>query len=399
MSDVQLPPNVPPSRVVDFDVHNPPGLDNGIHEAWVALHKSNPALLLWTPRNGGHWIVNDADLVPKFYADFEHFSSDLTQVPRERSVGNNAIPASTDPPEQTRYRTLINGALSHRVVQGMQDDIAAKAVNLVSGLQSKGSCEFVSEFALRLPLELFMDYADLPYADIPHLRNLAEQKMRPTGQMTAGEAQQALMSYLDPFLRARRSQSGSDLLSRIVNGETGGRQLSHDEARRMCAQFLVAGLDTVAAMLAFIFLYLARNPDLRKRLAADETLLPVAVDEFLRRFPLMTRVRRVAADYECDGVTLRKDDAIVIPTALHGLDDNHFPDPMTVSLHRKSQTASTFGHGPHRCPGALLARLELQIALREWLQRIPDFRTGEPPYVKFRAGFVATIDALSLIWN
>ena len=399
MDKAIFPSNVPLDRIVDFDVHRPAGIENGFHEAWLALHKSNPAPLLWTSCNGGHWIVNDSSLVASFYADFEHFSSDLTQIPRERGVGNNAIPASLDPPEQTPYRRLINAALSPRVVREMERDITEKAVGLVSALQGQNGCEFVGEFALRLPLELFMDYAALPHSDIPQLRHLAEQKMRPTGAITAGEAQEALASYLDPFLRERRGGSGDDLLSRIVNGEVSGRPVTHDEARRICGQFLVAGLDTVAAMLSFIFLYLARHPDLRRRLAEDDALLIPAVEEFLRRFPLMTRVRRVTKDYECSGVTLLKDDAIVLPTALHGLDERLFAEPEAVLLNRKPQVTSTFGHGPHQCPGATLARMELRIALREWLARIPDFRVSDESAIEFKPGFVASMGNLPLAWN
>jgi cytochrome P450 len=399
MTEMALPSNVPPSRVVDFDIFDPAGLDRGFHETWLALHRSNPASLVWTHRNGGHWIVNDAGLVEKFYADFETFSSRITQVPRERSAGNNAIPASLDPPEQTPYRRIINATLSPKVVRGMEKEIAERAAALAAALQQRQGCDFVNDFALPLPLGLFMDYANLPHSDIPRLRHLVEQKMRPTGSMTAGEAQQALMAYLDTHLHQRRGGRGTDLLSLIVNAEIDGRPLSHEESSRICAQFLVAGLDTVAAMLSFIFLYLARDPDLRHRLAADEALLVPGVEEFLRRFPLVTRVRQVMADYPCDGVTLLKDDAIVIPTALHGLDDRAFPQAEAVQLDRKPQPNSTFGHGPHRCPGASLARLELRIALREWLRRIPDFHVADESAIRFAAGQVATLTALPLAWR
>ena len=167
----------------------------------------------------------------------------------------------------------------------------------------------------------------------------------------------------------------------------------------MCGQFLIAGLDTVAAMLSFIFLYMARHSEIRTRLREEEDLLSAAVEEFLRRFPIVAPVRELVSDFLCDGVTLRRGDLIVIPTMLHGLDPQIFPDPEAVDPRRKPQTTSTFGQGPHRCPGSMLARTELRTVLREWLRRIPDFTVEDESAIVFRAGIVGSISHLPLRWS
>ncbi len=396
ISTAAIPGHVPQSVVVDFDIFSPPDLKKGVHEAWLALHRSNRSSVLWTPRNGGHWIVNSGQLVPQFYGDFKHFSSRNEFLPRSTA---NSIPASLDPPEHTKFRRIINTILTPKYISSMDREIEARTINLVQGLVPKRRCDFVSDFALKLPLELFMNWAKLPLEDIPKLRYFAERTMRPSDGITALEAMDALMSYLDPWLHARRESPGNDLLSLAVTGEIDGRQITHDEARRMCGQFLIAGLDTVAAMLSFIFLYLARHPELRKLLAAEEEILSGAIEEFLRRFPIVSPVREVVEDYPCDGVTLRQGDLIVIPTMLHGLDSQIFPDAEAVDPRRKSQVTSTFGQGPHRCPGAMLARAEVRIVLREWLRRIPDFNVEREDDIEFRAGIVGSIARLPLHWT
>jgi cytochrome P450 len=394
--DVAIPDHVPHPVVVDFDIFNPPDLKKGVHEAWLALHRSNGSDVLWTPRNGGHWILNNGALVPQFYADFEHFSSRNEFLPRSTA---NSIPASLDPPEHTKFRRIINTILSPKIVGSMNAEIQSRTIELVEGLAPKNKCDFVGDFALKLPLELFMNWANLPTEDIPKLRYFVERTMRPSDGVTALEAMDALMSYLDPYLHARRAEPGRDLLSLAVTGELDARKITHDEARRMCGQFLIAGLDTVAAMLSFIFLYMARHSEIRARLREDEDLLSGAVEEFLRRFPIVSPVREVVTDFPCDGVTLRRGDLIVIPTLLHGLDPQIFPDPESVDPQRKPQTTSTFGQGPHRCPGSMLARTELRTVLREWLRRIPDFTVEDESAIVFRAGIVGSIAHLPLRWS
>ncbi|HKY81177.1 MAG TPA: cytochrome P450 [Sphingobium sp.] len=389
-----LPPNVPASRVVDFDIYNPPELEKGVHEAWLTLHRANDANLLWTFRNGGHWIVNKGTLVPEFYVNYESFSSNAN-VPRGRS---NAIPASMDPPEVLPYRKVINSLLSPKVIKAMEDNIRARTIALTEQLARRDGCEFVADFALKLPLELFMEWAALPLADMHWLRRYAEEMMRPTTDEEPIAKQEALASYLDPFLNERRARPGDDLLSQLVCSLVDGRPMTHDEARRIASQFIVAGLDTVAAMLSFIFLHLGRDQRLQSRLRHSPEEIPGAVEEFLRRFPLVSRPREVTTMFEFDGVTLAVGDIIIIPTALHSLDDSIFPDAQKIDLDRTQQVSATFGFGPHRCPGSTLARTELRIVLEEWLKRFPEFEIADESQVEFRAGIVAAMARLPLRW-
>jgi cytochrome P450 len=228
------------------------------------------------------------------------------------------------------------------------------------------------------------------------LRHLVEEKVRPSGDMSAGEVMSALAEYLEPYITQRMAQPKDDLISRFVSGKVFGRGLSHDEATRLCSQALVAGLDTVASVLSFTVLFLARTPNLRQRFQNDPGLIPAAVEEFLRRFPLVAQAREVVEDFVHNGTLLKKGDLIVLPTMLHGLDERCFSKPLEIDLARPRSVNSTFGQGPHRCPGSFLARAELRIFLEEWIPRIKSFSVSDEGAVEYRSGVVGTISRLPL---
>jgi cytochrome P450 len=394
---VPVPDHVPPGAVVNFDVYEPPGLQAGFHQAWLTLQKAGVPDLVWTPCNGGHWLATNGRDIAEFIADYEHFSSRIMQVPRERSIGNSPIPGSLDPPVQVPFHAVVGATLSARAVEAMEGSVRQLARTLVDATIAAGGCEFVSQFALVLPLTIFMRQADLPTSDLGRLRQLVEEKVRPSGKMSAGDVMRALAEYLDPYITQRMAHPRNDLISRLVSGKVFGRSITHDEATRLCSQALVAGLDTVAGVLAFTTLFLARTPALRQRICNDPSLIPAAVEEFLRRFPLVAQAREVVADYRHNGILLKKGDLIVLPTMLHGLDERCFSNPMEINLARPRAVNSTFGQGPHRCPGSFLARAELRIFLEEWIPRVGPFKVGDEQAVKFQSGVVGTLSCLPIV--
>jgi cytochrome P450 len=161
---------------------------------------------------------------------------------------------------------------------------------------------------------------------------------------------------------------------------------------------LFGGLDTVASTLGFIANFMANSPAHRRQLIEDPTLIDNAVEELMRRFPPSATARTMSRDYEYKGVSFRQGEKVYISPLLAGLDDRRYPNAWDVDFHRKDVLHNSFGTGPHRCPGSMLARLEMRLFLQEWLARIPDFsvRTAEP--VVFGAGQVNCVERLVLTW-
>src|SRR6185369_823128 len=142
-----------------------------------------------------------------------------------------------------------------------------------------------------------------------------------------------------------------------------GREYTPQETFGLLVNVIFGGLDTVAASIGFATRYLAENADARRELAADPALIPVAVEEFLRRFGVPNTARVVTHDFEYGGVRFKAGEQVMLPKVLHGLDARRYPKPLEVDFHRPASRHAAFGDGPHRCPGAGLARMELRVFL------------------------------------
>jgi len=393
------PDNVPDDRVFDIDIYMPSPDKGDYHEAWSKVHAFTDQQLIWTPKNDGHWIAVRTDAINAVLSDFEHFSNRVIFVPRSSGEAHNIIPTTLDPPEHRPYRTILNSSLAPKSVNQVEPKFRAIAGELMDALQDRGWCNFTTEFAEHFPIRIFMEIIDLPVADAPRLKRLADQTIRPDGTMTYEQALQGMYDYLNPHLEARRGGSGGDMLSRIVNGEVNGRPVSMQEAREMGAQMLIAGLDTVVNFLGFIMAFLAVNDGERRWLAEDPKNIPGFINELLRRFGIVTTGRIVREDYMFDGVQLREGDMVMVPTGLHGIDPAVYEDPLNVRRGRTGIRHSAFGVGNHVCPGAHLARAEVLATLEEWLSRIPEFRIKRGSALQYTGGIVAHIEEVLLEWD
>jgi cytochrome P450 len=383
---------------VDFDLYDPPGADTDFHGAWKALQDRAPDIV-WTTANGGHWLALRGKQIYEIFADYKHFSSKVIIVPRERGDKIKVKPTTLDPPLHRPYRALLNAGLSPKAVREMEPEIRALVAATIEGFRARGHCEFISEFAEVLPISIFMRMVHLPVDDVRFLKPWADQINRPDGTMEPDEVMRRFAGYLEPYVRARSAAPGTDLLSQIVNGLVNGAPLPESDAIELCTQVLIGGMDTVVSFLGVMMIFLARNPKHRRQLLEDRGLIWGAIDEFLRRFPIVQNGRLVVSDYEFSGVSMKAGDVVIMPGVLHGLDEREHADPLTVDFRRNSGVNSTFGNGAHRCPGAMLARTELRITLEEWLDRIPDFRLmpGKEPITQ--GGIVGCVKELTLQWD
>jgi cytochrome P450 len=392
-----IPPHVPASRVVDVDLYRMPGAEEDLHAPWKALQDAASGGIVWTPHNGGHWIVTGGRHIARIYADHENFSSNITIVPREFGERYPLRPTTVDPPDHRRFRQRINAALTPVVVRAVEPTIRGVIVESVSRVRPAGRCEFISECAVALPIAVFMHLADLPLESAAVLPRYAED---PNGEgPNAGvPIMERFAAFLRPWVTERRSRPANDLISALLTHASDDAALSDDEAVDVGVALLTGGLDTVVSCLGFMMAFLARHPDHRRRLAADPSLARQAVAEMLRRFPIMTKGRLVRRDQTIDGVCMKAGDMVILPP-LHGLDEREFQDPLTVDFNRAAAPHSTFGNGVHRCPGAHLSQVEMEIVLREWLARIPEFEIDPERPPTMRSGILGAMLQVGLRWN
>jgi camphor 5-monooxygenase len=395
----ELPPNVPADRVMDFDLYNPPGVEHGFHEAWQRLHAPDVPDLVWTPHNGGHWIATRGTMIAEIFADYERFSCRVMLVPKAVGEQHQMLPVVLDPPAHRPYRLLLNSSLAPQTINAMEGTIRRLAGALIEQVRTDGHCDFTKAYAELLPVQIFMSMVNLPQTDVAKIKYWTDQIVHPDGSMSYHDAKQYIYQYLEPHIDARFGAAGDDMLSRIINGKVNDRALTKPEMLSLCMQMLLGGLDTVVNFLGFVLLFLATNPAHRRELIAEPTLIPNAVRELLRRFPVVSLAREVRDDIEYGGVQLRKGDMVAVPTPLVGTDERINRDALKVDFRRESNEHATFGNGPHLCPGAHLARTEIRITIEEWLARIPEFAIAPGAEIRFRGGLVGVVDGLPLVWD
>jgi cytochrome P450 len=400
-----IPANIPIDRVFDVDIFNLDGIEQGYQEACKRLQKPGMPNLIWTPRNGGHWIVTRGSMIREILRDPARFSSQVIVLPKEAGEKYDLLPTRLDPPVHGEHREVINKVLNPREMRRIEDAVREIAVGLIEPLVPQGQCDFSLDFAQKFPIRVFMKMVDLPMEDAPILKHYASQILRPDGTTAAemavsvDKAIQGFYSYLDPVINKRRGQEGNDMITVVINSQIDGKPIPQVDALSLIANLLLAGLDTVVSFLSFVMLFLSRNPEHLHQLASDLKSIPQSVEELLRRFPIVSDARLITGDFEYDGVMLKRGDMIQVPTALTGLDEEMNQDPWKVIFKRKRPEHSTFGDGPHRCAGMHLARMEITITLEEWLSRIPRFHLAQNAAPRFSAGMVAMVEDVPLEWS
>lgn len=395
-----VPAHIPQDRIVDFDMFNPAGiLVEGLYGAWRRLQASGVPDLVWTARNGGHWIATRASCIREMFRDYEHFSSKCIFLPKESGEQYRFIPTAMDPPQHGPYRELLMKAIGLASIRRLEPMIRKIAAELIHEVKARGKCNFTTEYAQQFPVRVFLAMVDLPLQDAARLKTIGDQMTRPDGSMTLGDATQLFFDYLEPIIDERQRHPGEDVISIVVNGAIDGRKPTKQEALGLCGLLLLAGLDTVVNFLSFAMSFLAQSDPHRRELVNDPSLIPPAVEELLRRFPVVADGRLITQDIVRDGVQLNAGEMILLPTLLYGLDERENQDPMAVDFHRSRVSHATFGGGPHRCAGQHLARLEVHITLQEWFKHIPEFRIAPDTRLVHQSGIVCAVEGLPLVWD
>lgn len=393
---VPVPPHVPPERVVDFDYLHPPGVEEGdVYTAWQRLQQGPD--VVWTPHNGGHWIVTRGEDVKFVQENYDIFSHEIFSIPRGSSPVRMP-PLTVDPPLHARYRAILNPFFTPNRVRLMKEKAEALTRELVEGIKPKGRCEFVNEFARVMPVTMFLGIVDLPLDRREQFVEWGVTFMTSADSREKLGAQEKVIAYLQQVIEERAADPGDDLLSRIAGWRQNPRFQGEYEVIGMALLIFFGGLDTVANILSFITRHLALHPEQRCRLIEQPEIIPEATEEFLRRFGLSNTGRLITRDFDYKGVSLKKDEMIMVPISLSSMDDRLYDRPLEIDFDRDA-VHNTFGNGPHKCVGSPLARAEIHVFLQEWLKALPDFRLDpdRPPVT--HSGAVNGVNSLHLIWD
>ena len=393
------PDHVPADRVYEYDLFEAPREISSDYQIDIVrrIHREAPDIF-WTPLNGGHWVVTRAREIDMCQRDGDLFSMQDVVVPAGAKPLIN-IPLETDGPAHSAYRNVLQPAFTPAKIMQLERDIRALAIQLIEEFVDRGECEFVSEFSAILPIEIFLQLAELPRSDKADLMIWADASVHPQTLEDRVWGYGQMSAYIDALMAERAEGTGEDVISMIMRGRVFDRDMTHAERHSMILNVLLGGLDTVMATMGVIARFLATHPEHRRQLKDDHSLIPRAIDELMRFYGATGTARVVTRDVEYDGVLFRKDDRVLVQSMFHGQDNRRFDQPEIVDFHRKDVRHATFGQGKHRCIGAMLARLEMRIFIEEWLQRIPDFDVAPDEGAVLERGMVNSVRKLKLVWS
>ncbi|MEU8825767.1 cytochrome P450 [Streptomyces sp. NPDC048636] len=292
---------------------------------------------------------------------------------------------SMDPPEHTALRTRIARAFTPRTVERLRPWIEGLVEDMLDGMEADGPpADVVAHLTAPLPVKVLFQLLGIPYQDRDDFRQWTE-KVLPTGAVTPEEATEAagrIAAYLERLVRAKRRQPGDDLISTLWEPGPDGTRLGEEEILANLLPLLVAGHDTTHNQLSNSLVALFERPAQWALLLRRPDLVPNAVDELLRH-QMLSRIgmlmRVTTAEVDVAGVTLPAGTAVNALNCVANRDPAVFPDPDRLDVTRQDAARHlAFGAGPHYCPGAQLARLELGIALSALLRRFPTLRPAVP---------------------
>ncbi|MEU6274016.1 cytochrome P450 [Streptomyces populi] len=321
--------------------------------------------------------------------------------PFRPGVGRDDVPGSMlgmDPPDHTRLHRLVSKAFKPQKIEELRSRTEQIVGELLDTALEANEVDLVTALNSPLPMQLVCEMIGVPVADVPVFQQWSTAIVRGVDpdfllspqEITARyEAEEAFEQYFKGLAEERREHHRGDLLSDLVAAREDSDLLSEHELHEIGAMLMVAGHETTMNGLGMMVAALHRDPGRLELLKADPDLVPAAVEEALRHDPPIQFTSRVALqDRELAGHTFERGDGIVLVIAAANRDPAAFPDPDTFDMTRYRDRARnaprhlTFSNGPHHCLGAQLARMEMNIVLRELLTRAPDMRllTDEPPY-------------------
>ncbi len=316
------------------------------------------------------------------------------------------IPQQIDPPEQTKYRKLLDPRFSKKRMMELEPAVRADANGLIDRFFDKGECEFDRDFAIPLPCNAFLHLMGLPPEELDTFLRMKDGIIRPhlthedmeAAQQYRIQTGKEIYAYFRDMIVLRRKEPKDDLMTYLVTCELQGRKLSENEIVDICFLFILAGLDTVTATLGCNVAYLAANPEQRRKLVADRGQIEGAVEELLRwETPVTAVPRLLKQDVTLNGLEMKEGELVTLLLGASNVDDEEFESAEDVDFARERNRHLAFGGGAHRCLGSHLARMELRVAMEVWHERIPDYevKPGETPV--YSPG-IREVQYLPLVW-
>ena len=350
-----------------------------------------------------HWDPYLHAWVVTRYADavrvLEHFRAQRTPTPEHLAARDlaelNPIAQVLvrqmifmDPPNHARIRALAAAAFTPARVEKLRTHIQEITEGFIDAVAPRGRMDVIADLADLLPATVTAELMGIPVADRDRLKALSRSFSEMLGNFQHNPGRAAAMlrtvdeltSYFRERIREQQTEPREGVVRALLTAEIDGDRLNLDEVIANCIITLTGGLETTTNLIGNGLFTLLENPGGFARLASDPSLLPSAIEEFLRfESPIQQTARLAPDDLELGGKTIHKSDAVISVIGAANRDPARFPDPDRLDLGRADNRHLAFGWGGHFCFGAPLARLEAQIVFRTILRRLRNITPASFP--------------------
>jgi len=349
--------------------------------AW--LRANSPVFWHDEPDGPGFWAITKYDDIRAISRTPKIFSSYETGVmlPDPDPMGLYAqrlMMLNMDPPQHDRFKLLVSRGFTPKNAPLLRPRIEELAREILDAAMQKGSCDFVSEIAGRLPSGLIAELMGMPREDGERLYNLTEIMHTNDDAVAPAEVKMAaigeMLMYGQSVADKKRNTPGDDLATILVNAEVDGDRLTDEEFQWFFLLLVNAGGDTTRNLLAAGLQLLFDHPDQRAKLMSDtDGHLATAIEEMLRfSSPVSHFKRTVMEDTIIRGQAIKAGERVVMFYGSANRDEDVFENPDTFDITRDPNPHVAFGAGgPHLCLGMHVARVELAVMFKELLSRMP----------------------------
>ncbi|MBV1918084.1 MAG: cytochrome P450 [Sphingomonadaceae bacterium] len=344
--------------------------------------------MAWSTTHGGFWVATRYRDILRLAQENDTFTAAKTFDPDTGIVEGGTslppmpvarlVPAETENPEWEGFRGLLNPRLSPKAVELLRSRAEGFAAGLIDRVIETGRMDIVDDYTNPLTAMVTLAVLGIPpeewrtFADPLHA--LTSLRKSDPAYPHAIELAQIMDKRIEEEIDRRTANPGDDLISYLLNSKIDGQALRREDIHQMIFNVIAGGVDTTASLTANVILHLQENPDHRRRLIEDRTLIPKAREEFVRYFsPLHGTVRTAKTGASVAGQNVSAGDRIYLLLASANRDPEIFEDPDEVVLDRCPNRHIGFGAGMHRCVGSFLARMMFETMLNEFLDRIPEY--------------------------
>ncbi|MFN0028597.1 MAG: cytochrome P450 [Acidimicrobiales bacterium] len=341
-----------------------------------------------TDRFFGAYLVSRYDDIGEVAHNTTTFSSRITAV-NENHPDNIKLelpPITLDPPVHTPIRRALLPAFNPRETAALEPFVAATVAALLDAIADRELVDGALDFAQLVPVEVMIRLFGVAPDMGPQFRAWVDGMLK-DGQVDieiARKANREIQAYFAAQLQDRRANPTEDLVTMVLNATAtleDGTTRPFSERERIGALYvlMLGGIDTTWSSLGSALFHLGTHPEDLARLVAEPELVPGAIEEFLRFYSPVTIARYITEDAEVAGCPVSAGERVLLAYPSANRDPSHFDQPDEVIIDRQANRHMAFGVGIHRCLGSNLARMELAVALRGWIERFPRFELAVDP--------------------